>query len=104
MNYFKKFLPLLVIFSLMSGTFVLAELEFPSRVGQREGLEIAPQFEFVAPREREKISGEVKIKGRVKDANSVEFYYQTPGASFPIYLASAQPKGENLWEYSWDTI
>lgn len=99
-NFFKKILPLLIIFSLVIGDFVLAQREKETR---EELKEIMPVFKFIRPKEGEKIQGEITIKGRVKEAVSVEFYYQIPGVILPVYLGKAEGKGENIWEYSWNS-
>jgi len=65
--------------------------------------DIAPEFQFIQPKTGEKLKGKFEIKGRVKDANSVEVYYQLSGAILPVYLGKAQSKEKDIWEYSWDT-
>ncbi len=65
--------------------------------------DIAPEFQFIQPKTGEKLKGKFEIKGRVKDADSVEIYYQLSGAILPVYLGKAQSKEKDVWEYSWDT-
>ncbi len=97
-NFFKKFLPLLIVFSLVAGNLVVAQ-----RRMKPESEDIMPTFGFIGLNEGVQIKGEIEIKGKVKDANSVEFYYQIPGAPLPVYLGKGEPKGENIWKYSWNT-
>jgi len=101
-NFLKKIFPILIIFSLITGNLVLAQPISRGR-GIPQPEEIAPEFKFIFPKSGDEIRGEIQIKGRIKDANSVEFYYQIPGVFSPIYLGSGQVRGENLWEYSWNT-
>lgn len=74
--------------------------KLPEKLEQKE---VASEFKFISLRRDEKVRGEIQIKGKVKNAISVEFYCQLVGALSPIYLGRAQSKDKNLWEYSWNT-
>jgi len=96
----KKFFSFLIVFTVATNGFVFAQREDR---GINETEENLPPFEFIQPKEGSEIKGEIKIIGKVKDANLVEFYYQLPGAMIPIYLGKTQLQKENIWEYPWNT-
>jgi len=77
--------------------------KIPSTLRGKVVKDIAPEFQFIQPKTREKLKGKFEIKGRVKNADSVEIYYQLSGAILPVYLGKAQSKEKDIWEYSWDT-
>lgn len=109
-NLFKKNLSILIVFGLIISSFALAQghgqIQGKKAGEQQKGEkieEIMPNFEFIFPKEGERIQGEIVVRGKVKNATLVEFYYQVPGAIFAVYLGSAQLMGENLWEFEWNT-
>jgi hypothetical protein len=66
-------------------------------------VETLPQSHFVSPLANQTLKGEVIINLRVKDALAVEFYIRRSGALTSIYLGQAVKKGEQTWQYSWQT-
>jgi hypothetical protein len=66
-------------------------------------VETLPQSHFVSPLANQTLKGEVIINLRVKDALAVEIYIRRSGALTSIYLGQAAKKGEQTWQYSWQT-
>jgi len=112
----KKILSVIVLIGLVAGLFsgpvnirAMKKIEktekgeMSSASGEKAVKDIAPEFQFIQPKTGEKLKGKFEIKGRVKDAESVEIYYQLSGAILPVYLGKAQSKEKDIWEYSWDT-
>lgn len=99
-NLFKKIFSLLIIFTFAINGFVFARKE---GMTTRKTEEVLPPFEFIQSTKGAEIKGEIKIEGKIKDANSVEFYYQSTGAILAVYLGKGERKGEDLWQYSWNS-
>lgn len=61
------------------------------------------QPEFINPKDGHKLTGAVKIKIKVKDVLSSEFYLRRPESLTEIYLGKAISSGEQIWKFDWDT-
>lgn len=110
----KKIL-FVIIFCLLAGGLATAKLEMTTgnenmetgaiQAGGKDKIikEVAPEFDFIYPKEGTKMEGQVEIKGRVKSALSVELYLKYLQSSLPIYLSRANSLGKNLWVFTFDT-
>lgn len=99
-NQLQRIFIFFIIVGLVGGSLVFAQTD---KGKKKESGEITPEFSFISPKSGEELSGEVKIKGKVEDALSVEFYYKLPAAPVANYLGSAISLGENIWEINWNT-
>ena len=100
----KKIFFFSLLILLISGLVFIYPLIGESRVKKEEvKKEIAPEFKFTSPKPGEEVKEEIRIKGEVEDALSVEFYLRLPPAITQIYLGSGLLTEEDIWEYSWDT-
>ncbi len=93
MNGFVKIVSVIIVAGLMLGNLALA-------INKKD---VAPEFNFLEPKEGEELKEDVDIKGKVKNALSVEFYERSPGAISSVYLGRAASLGENIWQYFWNT-
>ena len=99
-NQLQRIFIFFIIVGLVGGSSVFAQID---KGMKKESEEITPEFNFIYPEERMKIKEEVKIKGKVKDALSVEFYYKLPAAPVVNYLGMAVSLEKNIWEINWNT-
>jgi len=115
--FFKKIIFVSIILSLITASFVFGqernnkpdkpEIEKPRELMREEKTntidEIMPAFEFIFPKQGAELSNEVILKGRVKNAQSIEFYYQTQSSLLVTYLGNGEKREGDFWQYVWDT-
>ena len=62
-----------------------------------------PEPQFIFPKEKAKIKGEVKLKVKIEEAVKVEFYLRKIQSLIPIYLGQAGRVDDDLWQLSWSS-
>lgn len=122
-KFFKVCLLFIIfVFGLMQGGLLLAMRESiqnfsestfsPKKEAEGENIpipskkaeeDIMPNLEFKEPKNGSTLKGSVVFKGRVENAQSVEFYYKLPGSENPFYFGNAKLVGDNEWQLEYDT-
>lgn len=91
-------------FSISSGQAEINNNRFTLSISDNDGTfsPPAPEFEFIYPKDGDKLNGKIEIRGNAENVAWVEIYYKIPGASTPVYLGNCYFH-ENEWKYTWDT-
>jgi len=91
----RKIVSILAIFSLMIGSFALAQMG-------GDIMTKLPSPEFISPTDGMTLKGQIKIEIKVEGANSVEFYLRRLESLEEIYLGQAVSPEKDKWEFNWD--